>query len=96
MLYFKIFNSGDINEIGHYPQTGLRKGYDPRLPNSHWQVKHNEFPDFIPNYELELHPYAVATNYLDGTGDYSGFLVDGAFKKVLEVHKLPPPLFLPD
>ena len=43
--------------MGHYPQADLKIGYNPR-DNGHFTVKQNEFPDFNPKLELEMHPKA--------------------------------------
>lgn len=93
-LFFKAFNSGNLNEIGHYPQTSLRKGYNPNLPSSIWNVKYNEFPDFILNYELELHKDAVPTNYIEGISNL-GMIVDFKLKIILEKVNLPEHQFYP-
>lgn len=93
-LFFKAFNSGDLKEIGHYPQTSLREGYNPNLPNSIWDIKHNEFPDFILNYELELHKDAIPTNYIEGVSNL-GMIVDFKFKTILEKVNLPEHQFYP-
>tara|TARA_R110000868_G_scaffold111595_1_gene301204 strand:+ start:1073 stop:1741 length:669 start_codon:yes stop_codon:yes gene_type:complete len=93
MRYFKIYNSGSLDVIGHYPQTKYKDSYNPRLSNSHWQVPINEFPNFKPVYDLELFPESIATNFLDGCGGCHGFIVDSKLKKILEEHKLPPHKF---
>ncbi|KKM62567.1 hypothetical protein LCGC14_1520310, partial [marine sediment metagenome] len=95
MLYFKIFNSDNLDEIGHYPQTKLKAGYNPSLPESHWQVKSNEFPDFIPNYELELHEKAVPTNLIDPASGSFGLVVDSKLKTLFQEFNLPPHHFYP-
>lgn len=88
-MFYSIGRSDDLKEIGYYPQADLGPGYNPRQ-NGHFMVKHYEFPDFIPNLELDLHPKANATNYLDSTaGLTSGFIVDAKFKEILSSFKLP-------
>ena len=53
-MYYNIGRSDDLEVIGHYPQTSLKKGYNPSLSDSHWAVKPDSFPNFIPNLELEF------------------------------------------
>ena len=94
-MFYSIGRSDDLKEIGYYPQADLRPGYNPRQ-NGHFMVKHYEFPDFIPNLELDLHPKANATNYLDSTaGLTSGFIIDAKFKEILSSFKLPRHHFYP-
>ncbi|WP_139276125.1 hypothetical protein [Sinomicrobium oceani] len=59
-------------------------------------VKHYEFPDFVPNLELELHPEAIATNYLDSTaGLNNGFIVDNELRLLMSSFTLPKHHFYP-
>lgn len=95
MRFFSIGPSDDLKIIGHYPQTDFRMGYNPDLPNSHWKVKPDVFPDFLPNYELELNKDAFATNLIQGTGGYHGMLIDSKFREIIEKFKLPPHKFYP-
>lgn len=64
MNYYTINYSTDIEEIGHYPQTSRRLGYNPNLPKSHRDVYWNTFPNFIPKFEVELESKAYITNFL--------------------------------
>lgn len=89
MKYFSISPTNDLEVIGHYPQTDFSDNYNPTLPESHWQVKFNEFPDFKPNYKLDIHPKAIPTNLISGTGGYLGLLIDFELKQLLEQHNLP-------
>lgn len=93
MNYYKVSNTENINEIGNYPQTKLLKGYDPTLPNSHWNVLSNEFPEFTPNYELELLNNSIATDYLDVDSKPTGIFVSEKLKKIIETFNLPPHRF---
>lgn len=93
-FYYKISNSIDINEIGNYPQTDLKQGYNPNLTNSIWNIKYNEIPNFILNYELELNKKAIPTNCIQGI-DTSGLIVDYKLKKILEKFNLPEKKFFP-
>jgi hypothetical protein len=90
MNYYIINWSDDLKKIGHYPQTALLKGYNPTLSNSHRQVDQFNFPDFIPNLELELHENAIPTNYIMRTGATFGIFIDEKFKNVLQQFSLPP------
>jgi len=95
MLYYKLSNAIEIEEIGHYPQTSFSKGHNPSLPNSHWQVRAYEFPNFSPNFDIELHRKSEATNIIDGIGGYHGILLDEMTKNILEKAQLPPHRFHP-
>ncbi|HEA20395.1 hypothetical protein LCGC14_1520330 [marine sediment metagenome] len=95
MRYFSISATHDLGIIGHYSQTKLKDGYNPTLHNSHWQVRADEFPDFVPNLELEIDKKAKPTNFLDGASGFNGFLVDKPFKSILEKFRLPPHHFYP-
>ncbi len=90
MNYYTIGTSDDLNIIGHYPQTKLRidKGDNPR-DDGYLAMKANVFPDFVPNYKLELHPKAKPTNFLPKNPASFGWIVDDKFKKILEKYKLP-------
>lgn len=87
-MYYSYSFSNDLKVIGHYPQVSLKKGYNPRLPESHWQVKKDVFPNFCPKLELELHDKAIPTDYLHFS-DLNGIIISGKFRKILELHKLP-------
>ena len=89
MKYFVLSNSDDLKEIGYYPQTDYEKNYDPTTETSHLQVTYDKFPDFIPEYKLELHKNAVPTNLIPGVGGHHGILVDQKLRKLLEGYKLP-------
>ena len=94
-MYYSIGRSDDLKKIGHYPQADLKEGYNPRN-NGHFMVKHNEFPDFRPNLELEMHPKTKPTSYLDSTaGLTSGFIIDKDFKSIISSFKLPRHHFYP-
>lgn len=95
MRYYYLSRSDNLNIIGHYPQTKLRKGYNPRLSDSHWQVKKYEFPDFIPKLELELHKNAIPTDYLHFINLNHGLIVSKKMKETLEKFQLPRHHFYP-
>ena len=95
MKYYSIsWDYDNLEVIGHYPQTSLKKGYNPRLPDSHRQVKPHSFPDFIPNLELELHDKAYPTDYIQKFVSF-GMVVNTKFKNILKQFKLPPHAFYP-
>lgn len=95
MKYYSLSYSTKIEDIGFYPQTCLKNTYDPTLDVSHRKIKWNSFPDFIPNYELELNVNAFRTSYLDASDITTGFVVKSEFKRMLESCKLPPHRFYP-
>jgi len=90
MKYYIINWSDDLRKIGYYPQTGLSKGYNPTLDNSHRKVDQFNFPDFIPNLELELHENAIPTNFIMRIGATFGIIIDDKFKNLLQQFNLPP------
>lgn len=65
------------------------------MRNGHRNVRPDQFPDFIPNYELELHPRARATNFIHRAGAGFGFVMDALPKDILEKFKLPRHHFYP-
>ncbi len=84
----------NLKVIGHNPQIEMKKGYNPTLPNSFWQVKSQEFPDFEPNLELELHKKAKVTDYIEQIPPF-GMLINEPFKNILTKFNLPPHKFYP-
>jgi hypothetical protein len=93
MIYFKFLINTDTDIIGHYPQTKLSDNYNPSLPNSHWNLKRNEFPKFDLNYQLELNYNAKPTSFLDGASSPSGLIVNENLKLFLNDFNLPPHKF---
>jgi len=93
MGYYYITKIDDLKEIGHYPQTNLKKGYNPRK-NGHFQVKSNEFPDFIPNLELVIHSKAIPTDYLDHSSS-GRMIISQRMKIIIENHNIPRHHFYP-
>ncbi len=89
MKYFSITPTDNLNEIGYYPQIIKREGYNPTLPNGYWNVNWENFPEFIPNYEVNIHPKAKPTNFLDKSPGLYGLIIDMKFKEILECHLLP-------
>ncbi|SFW52757.1 hypothetical protein SAMN02927921_02153 [Sinomicrobium oceani] len=94
MRYYYIGLSNDLKVIGYYPQTDFHKGYNP-TDNGSYCVKPDTFPDFVPNYELELHKKAFATGFLQRVGASFGIVVDEKVKNILKEHCLPPHAFYP-
>ncbi len=95
MNYYSIFRSDDLKVIGHYPQTELKKDYNPRLPDSHWQVMPFEFPDFKPNLEITLNKDAIPTDYLHFSDSKTGFILSKRFVDFLTEFSLPKHQFYP-
>lgn len=89
MKYYNFNNSDNLSIIGHYPQTSLAKGYNPIVNNGHRNVEPDKFPDFLPNYELDLHSKANATDFLPRVGPGFGMVVNNKFKEILANFKLP-------
>ena len=92
-MYFKFLNNTDNDIIGHYPQTKLGDEYNPSLPNSHWNLKRNEFAKFDLNYQLEINNKAKPTSFLDGASSPSGLIVSEKLKSFLNDFNLPPHKF---
>ncbi len=95
MNYYSISNSLEINAYGHNPQTTLRKGYNPTLENSHWNVHYDYFPEFKPNLQLELYKQSFVTDYLDAHAVSFGLVINERFKEILLHHHLPAHRFYP-
>ena len=90
MKYYTINPSDDLKVIGHYPQTELRtdKGDNVRI-NGYLAMRPDIFPDFVPNFKLNLHPKATPTNFLPTSPASFGWIVDVKLKSILENHTLP-------
>lgn len=95
MKYFIINNTDNLMEIGHYPQIIKRPGYNPAVPNGYWNVRWDKKPNFMPNYESEIHTKAKATNFLEKSSGLYGFIIDEQFKVILTKHHLPDSNFYP-
>ncbi|HEA20393.1 MAG TPA: hypothetical protein ENH87_05695 [Pricia antarctica] len=95
MRYFSISSTHDLGIIGKYPQTMLRQGYDPTSKNSSRNLKYSEFPDFLPELELEIDANAVPTNFLERAEATFGIIVDTDFREILEQFTLPHHHFYP-
>jgi len=96
MKYFSVSISDDLKVIGHYPQAKLRtdEGDNVRV-DGYLAMRPDKFPDFVPNYKLELHPRAKPTNFLPKSPASFGWIVDSKLKSILENHKLPKHHFYP-
>lgn len=90
MDYYTINTSDDLKIIGHYPQTALRTdiGDNVRV-DGYLAMKANVFPDFVPDFKLELHHKAKITNFLPKDPASFGWIIDDKFKMILENYHLP-------
>ncbi len=90
MKYFSVSISDDLKIIGNYPQTKLRtdSGDNVRI-DGYLAMEANKFPDFMPNFKLELHEKAIPTNFLPISPASFGWIVDDKLKSIIEKHKLP-------
>lgn len=95
MDFFAINTTSNLDIIGYYPQLTFRKGYNPSSPNGYYNVKKDKFPDFSPEYELELDPRAHLVNILPPHPGSNGLLVDEMVRGILKRHCLPPHAFYP-
>lgn len=97
MKYYYIEETRDIDVIGHYPQTMRtnENGYNVDADNSERKVLYDFFPNFEPNYGLDLHPKSVSTDVLDKSTLPFGFVVSQKLKDILHEFKLPPHRFYP-
>ena len=96
MKYFSVSISDNLEMIGHYPQTKIKteQGDDVRV-DGYLAMRYDKFPDFVPNYKLELHPKAIPTNFLPNSPASFGWVVDSKLKIILESHELPKHHFYP-
>ncbi|CAL2107153.1 conserved hypothetical protein [Tenacibaculum sp. 190524A02b] len=95
MKYYTIdWDYDNLEVIGYYPQTALKKGYNPSLPESYTNVSPHNFPNFVPNLELEIHNKAIATDYIQKHVNF-GMIINQKFKNIIEKFKLPPHAFYP-
>ncbi|TDU43198.1 hypothetical protein BXY82_0606 [Gelidibacter sediminis] len=90
MNYYTINTSDDLKIIGHYPQTRIRvdTGENVRV-DGYLAMKANDFPDFVPNFKLELHHKAKPTNFLPKNPASFGWIIDTKFKMILDNYNLP-------
>ncbi len=95
MKYYRIVASEDLKVHASESQTKLAKGYDSIKNNGYKNVKSDEFPDFLPNYELELHTKAMATSILPKVAPSFGLIIDNETKELFKKFKLPPHAFYP-
>ncbi|OEJ99129.1 hypothetical protein A8C32_08110 [Flavivirga aquatica] len=95
MKYYSIGISDDPKVIGYYPQLKFKKDYNPSLSDGYYNVSNNKFPDFVPNYELELHSKANLVNLLPLYPEGKGLLVDEKVRQILKKHCLPSHAFYP-
>ncbi|MDO5981360.1 hypothetical protein [Flavivirga spongiicola] len=95
MKYYSIGISDDLKIIGYYPQLKFKEGYNPSLSDGYYNVLKDKFPNFVPNYELELHGKANTVNILPLYPEGKGLLIDDKVRLILKNHHLPPHAFYP-
>ncbi|MBU2901666.1 hypothetical protein [Maribacter dokdonensis] len=98
MKYYNIGSSNEINVIGFYPQTKRtsKSGFHIDDYNSERQVNPNVFPDFEPNFGLDINSQAKETDLLDSASCLNfGIVISKKLKLILEEYKLPPHRFYP-
>lgn len=97
MKYYNIGRTNEIEVIGFYPQATRtsKTGYHIDAFNSEKNVKSDNFPDFEPNYALDLNPKAKETDFLDSGSLNFGFVVSEKLKELLTGFNLPPHRFYP-
>lgn len=95
MKYYTINSSTESNVIGYYPQTNSRLAHNLNTNNSYRNVFWDEFPGFLPDFEIDINSESKPTNFLDRSPLIFGFLIDLDFKNILESHNLPPHRFYP-
>lgn len=95
MNYYIATNDEALKVAGYYPQTYIspKKGFDPYLADSFWNVRYNIFPDFTPKLRLDLYKNSIATDCIYGNSVSFGFIVNKRLKDVLSNHNLPPIVF---
>ncbi|MCL8009451.1 hypothetical protein M8845_18670 [Gelidibacter japonicus] len=94
MKYYTVEMSDNLSVIGHYPQGEYKKGYNPK-ENGSFNVQINEFPDFVPKLELELHKKAKPTDCLSFLGLPFGMIISEKMKETLKKHNTPKSHFYP-
>ncbi|MDO6852609.1 hypothetical protein Q4599_03405 [Cellulophaga lytica] len=98
MKYYSIGKSNEIDIIGFYPQTKRtsKSGFYIGDYNSERQVNPGEFPDFEPNFGLDINSEAKETDVLDSASCLSfGLIISKKLKLILEEYALPPHRFYP-
>ncbi|WP_025743591.1 hypothetical protein [Aquimarina pacifica] len=86
--FYSIAGSSELKTIGFYPQAEYKKGYNPRR-NGSFSFRGHEFPDFVPNLELQIHDKAFLTDYINFLVLPFGMVVSKKMKVVLDKHILP-------
>jgi hypothetical protein len=97
MTNYKIRESRELEVIGYYPQTVPTKriGYHIDAVDSVHRISFDSFPDFNPNYGLDLHQGSKETDVLDRGNVSFGLVISDKLKTILEKHNLPPHRFYP-
>ena len=97
MTFYNVGHSNELEIIGYYPQTQRTKrlGYHVDDYNSERNVTPDLFPEFAPNYGLDLNPKSIATDVIDrGTLEF-GIVISENLRKILHDYNLPPHKFYP-
>ncbi len=94
MKYYVFRWDFNLESIGYDPQSEFRKGYDPN-DNGVYLMSPYEFPDFVPEVELNLHEQAKLTDVIKAYGVPFGLIVSPALRLVLKKCQLPPHAFYP-
>jgi len=95
MNYYILEKNADGPIIGEYPQVGHRKGYNPRSPKGHYNIRYEEFPNFEPEITLQFTPRAKVTDNVSFSMPSSGLLFNKKTKEIFEQFNLPPHRFYP-
>ncbi len=95
MNYFNFKKSAESSEIGVFPQSRIYTGVNPNDVINVWNVKPFEFPDFLPNLELEMLPRANLTDMISSVAISNGFIVNDKLMSILKGQNLPNHAFYP-
>lgn len=93
MKLFWINVTREIDVIGAYPQSTAGVPFYGELNSQN--MHHNELPDLVPKYGIDLHPDANATDVIDSGNLPFGFVVGEKVKRILKEFNLPPHRFYP-
>jgi len=95
MKYYTLGISDDLNVIGAYPQIEKEDNYNVSSVDSYWNVSWNQFPDFMPVYNIKINDKAKATSLLSTLSGFYGLTVDVALRGLIEKFNLPAHQFYP-
>ncbi len=96
MNYYSLAYSTNHKENGpDYPQAGPAKEYDLNSPRAYSKVRHDQFPDFVPELDyFKLHDKSPLTDFIS-SGLSHGFIVSKRVKDLLQDFKIPSHQFYP-